>query len=99
MIKILFLASNPVGTDPLDLEKEYGVIKTRLAITGRGDLFEVAKEGHTNLDNMQQYLFNHKPHIVHFSGHGNKQGEIIVEGRDGGPATVDRDALSNLFRT
>lgn len=47
----------------------------------------------------QQALLEHKPHIVHFSGHGSSGAEIIVHDKDGRPQPVSKEALIDLFRT
>src|SRR5690606_26783470 len=38
------------------------------------------------------------PAIVHFSGHGNPGGEIVLEREDGTPGPVPATALAGLFR-
>ena len=99
MIKVLFLASNPIGSGQLDLNKEYATIKEKMAEVYQGNLFEVAKENHVSLGDLEKHLLNYKPHIVHFSGHGDEQGNIIVDRGDHSAVPVPWDALSELFRT
>jgi len=43
-------------------------------------------------------LLRHQPHIVHFSGHGSTQGEIVLEDAKGRPVTAPAAVLSDLFR-
>jgi CHAT domain-containing protein len=40
-----------------------------------------------------------QPDIVHFSGHGSRQSELILEDDDGNAKPVSEAALVNLFRT
>jgi hypothetical protein len=46
-----------------------------------------------------QLLNQHKPQIVHFSGHGSKAGEIILVDSHGSPKPVNPAALRALFET
>lgn len=62
---ILFLGANPPNTDFLDVEKEQFRISQVLGVH-----LKMKKELSTNLDDIHQLVFQHKPHIIHFSGHG-----------------------------
>ncbi|GAC1392727.1 MAG: hypothetical protein NVSMB38_17290 [Ktedonobacteraceae bacterium] len=48
---------------------------------------------------MIQYLNQHKPQIVHFSGHGSQTGEIILVDSSGSPKPVSPRAIKALFTT
>ncbi len=98
-IKILFIASNPVDTEKLELESEAKAIEDRLNRADLGFLFEFASEFQVHLNALKQLLLHHRPQIVHFSGHGNPKGEIILENGRDGPVAVNPDALSDLFAT
>jgi hypothetical protein len=45
-----------------------------------------------------QYLNQHRPHIVHFSGHGDHTGEIVLSAGDGTGRRVSAAALADLFQ-
>ena len=49
-------------------------------------------------DDLLQLLNEHKPHIVHFCGHGNSAGEIELLDNNGLAKPVDIQALSYLFK-
>jgi hypothetical protein len=93
-IKILFLAANPKGTDSLRLGEEIREIKGRLRLADLRDEFVVEQEWAVRVTDLQDHLLRHQPHIVHFSGHGSRAGEIILEDRPVSPA-----ALQRLFAT
>jgi hypothetical protein len=44
-------------------------------------------------------LLRHKPHILHFSGHGSPTEGIVLEDNSGHTKLVSTDALAALFRT
>lgn len=48
---------------------------------------------------LQGHLLRHRPHIVHFSGHGTKCGEIILEDNTGNRCPVSPAALKTTFAT
>jgi SMODS-associated and fused to various effectors sensor domain/CHAT domain len=50
-------------------------------------------------DDLLQTLNQHKPHVVHFSGHGTSDGEIILADNIGNPQPVSAHALQELFST
>lgn len=74
-IKILFLASGTLNTG---LESRFkGTIK-RWADEGR---FEEVKDEHgVDEDSFKAYILKIKPHILHYGGHGQKEGIILEKG-------------------
>ena len=44
-----------------------------------------------------QYFHEHKPHVVHFSGHGTRGGEILLKGKNGKSKAVSAPSRKNLF--
>jgi CHAT domain/GAF domain len=99
MIKILFLAANPKDTDPLRLGEEVRAIKERLRLADLRDQIEVEQEHAVRVADLQGFLLRHKPHIVHFSGHGSRAGEIILEDVKGQSKPVSPAALKRTFAT
>ena len=49
-------------------------------------------------DDLLQQLNQHKPHIVHFSGHGSSQG-LYLAGNNGQKRLITAQALKYLFTT
>jgi hypothetical protein len=96
-IKILFLAANPLDTDPLLLPKEARAIEQAIRQGELRDRYEFLPYMAVRQDDLHELLLQHKPHIVHFSGHGSSAGEIILENADGTSAPVSSDAISDLF--
>ncbi len=96
-IKILFLAANPSDTVRLNLEKESRAIEHALRQSEYGAYFEILKYFAVQVSDIQGCLLQHKPDIVHFSGHGIKSDEIIMEDDSGNSCPVSVRALSSLF--
>jgi CHAT domain-containing protein len=98
-IRILFLAANPLDTERLDLEEEAREIEKKLEAAQYRDNFEFISKWAIRPEDLQHNLLKYKPHIVHFSSHGSRSGEIVLKGADGKAKRVGKDALTGLFRT
>jgi hypothetical protein len=97
-IVILFWASNPVGTDRLRLDEEVRTIDERLRSSEYRDRFDLRQQWALRIGDLSEGLLRHSPAIVHFSGHGNPGGEIVLEREDGTAGPVAPTALAGLFR-
>jgi CHAT domain-containing protein len=98
-IKILFLAANPATTKPLQLDEEIREITAKVRAAEYRDSLELISQWAVRPDDLLQALLEHKPHIVHFSGHGSSAAEIILQDQNGLPQPVSKEALVHLFRT
>lgn len=97
MIKILFLAANPFDAAALRLDEEIKIIEEKIRQAKFGDRFEIKKHSSIRADELQGFLLQHKPNIVHFSGHGSSSSEIVLENSSGQSHPVSAKALSTLF--
>ncbi len=95
--KILILAANPLDTARLGLGEEYRKIQEALELSHSEDLFEIKYAPDLRDEDIQQKLLTFKPHIVHFSGHGEKSG-LIFSSENGKSHAVDKYALAALFK-
>ncbi len=97
MIKILFLAANPSDTTRLRVDEESRAIDQALRRAEFRDIFEVRQHWAVRVSDLQELLLRHKPDIVHFSGHGSKAGEIVLEDNSGVSHPLSTRVLSQLF--
>jgi hypothetical protein len=97
-VRILLLAANPLDTFRLALDEEVRQITERLQLSRDGTEFELVTCFAVRPADLLQHLNQHRPHIVHFSGHGMPGGEILLSGGDGYGRQVCADALADLFR-
>jgi hypothetical protein len=97
-IRVLFVSANPVGTVPLKLDEEVREIEAKIRAAEHRDSLELITKWAARPDDLLQSLNEHKPHVVHFSGHGSSTEEIILLDRLGEPKPVSTDALVALFR-
>lgn len=97
MIKILMLAANPTDTTRLRLDAEVREIDNALRQTDFRDDFILEKHFAVRVMDLQGLLLRHKPNIVHFSGHGNANSEILVEDAYGASQPISINAVGQLF--
>lgn len=82
-IKILFLGANPIDTPQLRIGSE---IRDIYEILRRGSVREnFSVETYTSVrpGDISQGILDFKPAIIHFSGHGTENGEILLENESG----------------
>lgn len=96
-IKILFLAANPADTAQLRLDEEVRAIDQALRLAEFRDIFEIHQHWAVRISDLQELLLRHRPHIVHFSGHGSTQGEILLEDDFNESKPVSPESLGKLF--
>jgi hypothetical protein len=87
-IKVLFLASNPIGTSTLSLDKELRLITRKIRSSEYRDAIDLIPCLATQADDFIDFLNQHRPDILHFSGHGSPDGEILLMDQDGSPMPV-----------
>lgn len=97
-IKILFLSANPRDTTRIRVDEEAREIFEKIEQGPARGAFELFKYPATRVSDLQRLLMTHRPHIVHFSGHGSLARKIILEGSAGRGKRVDRRALAEVFR-
>jgi hypothetical protein len=98
-IKILFLAANPDDvTFRLDLDREVEQIDAKIRNGLGRDSFELNTEWCVKPDVLLDVLQRHKPHILHFSGHGTNGRGIALEDDDGNTVLVTKDAFARLLK-
>lgn len=91
---ILFLSANP--QHDLNLDREMRLVDDALQRARHRDKFKLEKQPDLQLGNLQNQLLRFQPHVVHFSGHGDGAGSLIV--MDGErPVSVPPSALRDLF--
>jgi len=95
-MKILILASNP--RKDLNLDREIRDLRDVVEKSRNRQQLEVEDALAVRVGDLQDLLFKHEPHIVHFCGHGGGQPGLVFEGNDGGEQWVRTGALHDLFR-
>ena len=98
-VKVLFLSANPVATPKLQLDEEIRQIGIKLRAAEYRDAFDFVPRFAARPDDLLQALLEHRPEIVHFSGHGSAAQQLIFVDDQGNEKPVTKEALVHLFRT
>src|SRR5436190_8634110 len=97
-VKILFLAANPKHSTQLRLDEEIREIHAKIRAAEFRDSFELVSRWAVRPLDLLQAFNEVQPHIVHFSGHGNRHAELILEDDAGNAKPVSEAALVSLFK-
>jgi hypothetical protein len=91
-IKVLFLAANPNSTSKVALDEEIRAIDARIRGAGYRDKVELISHWAVRLDDLSGLLMRHRPHIIHFSGHGSPDGVLVLHPGDAASRELEGDA-------
>lgn len=97
-IKVLFIASNPLDTSRLRLEKEMREIDLELSRAKYREKFEFSKYMDARLDDLLNILLEDTPHFIHFSGHGTDDGIALMDDKTENSHIVKSQSLAKLFK-
>jgi hypothetical protein len=88
-VRVLFLVSNPSEEDRLAVDEESRLIAAKIRSTEHRDAIELITAWAVRPDDLQQLLLQHRPHVVHFSGHGMRDAPIGDDPAGARPAQRD----------
>jgi hypothetical protein len=97
-LRILFLAADPDAMGRVSTGREAREIRERLRTAAHRDAIELVERFAVRPGDLQRTLFEVRPHVVHFSGHGTTGEDLVLEGDDGGAEPLGKRALTELFR-
>lgn len=95
---ILFLAANPKDSSKLRLDEEIREIHAKIRAAEFRDTFDLVSRWAVRPLDLLQAFNEVQPHIVHFSGHGSRKAELVLEDDDGNAKLVSEAALVSLFK-
>lgn len=98
-VKILFLAANPKASTLLRLDEEIRQIHEKIRAAAFRDSFELQSRWAVRPLDLLQAFNELRPHVVHFSGHGTCNAELVLEDYAGCAKPVGVDSLKSLFGT
>lgn len=97
-LKILIISSNPYHD--INDSKEYKQIVSAKDNSGIKDRIELLYSPSSTVDDVIKSFNQEKPHIVHFIGHGNDQGEFEFHDKNGKyHASISTANLIKIFHT
>ena len=98
---ILYLTASPKDPDlawlPLRSDLEMRKVKERLQLSRQRDEYRIESCPAARWDDVSQALVDYDPQVVHFSGHGDSDGNLVLENDAGGIALTTPEGLARLF--
>ena len=98
IIRILFISSNPLDTDFLRLDREMRDIENELVSSKYRDKFEFIKFSAVRIGDLQNALLKYSPNFVHFAGHGEAEGIVLLDNKTDESCIVKSEPLAYLFK-
>ncbi|HNS03768.1 MAG TPA: CHAT domain-containing protein [Anaerolineae bacterium] len=94
---LLFLAANPQNTPRLRLDQEARRVGEALRQARLGARFHLEQQWAARSTDLLDILLRHRPAIVHFAGHGDVAGHLILEDATGQATPIAPAALAGLL--
>ncbi len=98
-ITVLFLAANPLDINQLRLDEEARAIQEMIRKSEYRDTIRFDSHWAARSLDLLQAINECKPTIVHFSGHGSPNGELIFQNDLGNAATVSTEAIVQTMKS
>lgn len=98
LIRIVLVSANPKDTFPLDLGEELKRIKQGINNGKYKDRFAEPDICHAaQFPDLIEALVRARPHIVHFSGHGDDEGSVVLQDSVGESLPLSIEQTKSLF--
>lgn len=95
--KVLFLGASPTDASRTKYEEEVAAIERRVRAAEYRDLVTVIIGSAVQPGDLQPLLQEHRPHVVHFSGHAY-EAAICLQGEKGETAPVSARSFAGLVK-
>lgn len=97
-ITVLFVASNPTDQTQLRLDEEIRSIQKKIRESKFRDSVDLKSVWATRPTDLLQAINEHKPTVVHFSGHGSSADELVLQDDHGNAQTVSKETIVEMFK-
>lgn len=100
-ITVLYLAADPIGPSPtrLRLDEEHRLISERIRASDYREAIDFTSWWATRPGDLLQALNEHKPHILHVSGHGTAQHELVLQDANAQAKLVRKEDIAVTLAT
>ena len=92
-ICVLFLAANPLDQQQLRLDEEVREIAEMIRKSEHRDAVQLESRWAVRPLDVLQAINECQPHVIHFSGHGSAQVEIVFQDSTGNAKFVSKEAI------
>lgn len=98
-ITVLFLAVNPTNTPQLRLDEEARTIQNKIRLSDYRESVKFESRWATRSSDILQAINETNPTIVHFSGHGTENGELVLLNPEGNEILIKKEATTLTMAT
>lgn len=98
-ITVLFLASNPLDQHQLRLDEEARSIQEMISKAKHRDAVNFQTRWAARPIDILQAVNELSPSIVHFSGHGSEDSDLVMQDSQGGTKLVTKEAIAQALAT
>jgi len=96
-ITVLFLASNPIDQPQLRLDEEVRSIGEMIRKSRHRDAVRLESRWAVRPLDVLQAINECEPRIIHFSGHGSEEENIVFQDNDGAAKLVSKEAIAQTM--
>jgi len=96
-VRILVLAANPLDTERLRLDAEVRAIDAALRQEGAPPRYDLRQQWAVRSGDLVDALLRFRPTVVHFAGHGDADGRLVVEDGSGRAAPLPPAGVAALL--
>lgn len=82
---------------PLRTDLEMREVEEQRQLSRHRELYRIEPQSAARWKDISRTLAYHRPRVVHFSGHGDIEGNLVVEGDGGGAELVTPEGVARLF--
>ena len=98
-IKVLLFSANPIKTSQLRLDEEIRTIEEEIRKTDYRENIKFEAKLATRVSDIFLHINSINPDIIHFSGHGCENGDIVIEDTDGHAKLISAELMSEMIKT
>lgn len=95
-MRILYIASNPEGANPLQLEREISLLQKKLDEALTTDHLDLRVYSHLNIDELPDVVSRLAPDVIHLAAHGQDDA-IMLAHQERGHVRLDGRMLGGLL--
>lgn len=96
-VTVLFLAANALKNAPLQLDAEARAIQDNIRRSEHREAIDFVTRWATEPLDILQAINEVNPQVVHFSGHGSQDDQLVLQGDDGQPKFVSLAAIVQVM--
>ena len=96
-ITVLFCGTDTKDGKRLELDEEIRLITSQIRASKHRDSVELKSVWALRTPELFQAMNEHKPHIVHFSGHGSEADQIVLLDDQGNPKFIEKSVIVQML--